>query len=221
MRLDDGHIELKKRIVVVLLASVIVLPWGCGRDATVASLRYTIPKPSGREVQSFSVAATDGFSKEERAQYNIGAETTWVGFSKPFTLDYPPSLATPAADQSGFSSGYFTTTSGARVGFLVLEPVDRELDGFNPKESLAKQKKDLLNRCEREIPNDVKVANGWVGEPMEDELHLRGRVHLRLLFFSEREFLQVSFRWQEGSAQQEQEAMEVLAYGLWSLKVSS
>lgn len=211
-----GNMASMRLYVAPFLLAVLI---GCSKNSGLAGLKDTLQRPPDLPAQHYDVAATDGFSPEFKREHNIGPESTWAGYSKPFSVDIPPSVALPKGDWTGFGNGGFATTSGGRVSFLVLKPVDYVLEGIVPSRELAKQKEALIAQCESSIPSDAIVANGWVGRPMGAAISGKTHTSCRYLFFSEREFLQISLRWDNGNSTQESEARQAMAYGLWSVKI--
>jgi hypothetical protein len=107
--------------------------------------------------------------------------------------------------------------------FMVVAPVDRQFGDINPVQQLKKDRAELQSMAATRDPGLV-VANGWVSKKESDmtlpsKSGKPSKVFADFLFFSKTEVLQVNLRWVEGNEQQERECRQVLAYGLWSLKV--
>lgn len=196
----------------LLIAAMFVV--GCGRSSSVLNL----PKPDGLPAPVVEVEKTTGFSAEARAQYHLGPETTWAGYSKAFSVQIPSEVATPRVSDSGFSAGSFTTPSGARTLFTVLDPVDYKYQGQVPKRELEKARDEVLARAKSSPKPGTIIANGWVGE-REDPIVVGGKAHQRYMFFSDTDYLQINLTFAEGDKKQEEEARTVMAYGLWSIKI--
>jgi len=193
---------------------------GCNRHSTGSDPVFDLSKPDNLPADVIQVSKTPGFSPEVRAESKMGPETVWAGYSKAFTIEVPVSLAVQKKPTGDFTAGSFYTVSGGSVSFLVLDPVDYKLEGIVPKKYLSDRKTELLSRTANSSDSSVLKANEWIGSQW-DSLSLKGEFHARYLFFSDRDSLQVSFRWKEGDKRQEEECAKVLADGLWSLKVVS